>query len=380
VEHCVGPSSPSPPWSQAYTNSDRVSFLIVVQRPFAWSVPATCACGKLSGAVVELSPPPLTASNTPGFEETSTHLRQRDRDRHGCCTPPENHNWHTRNLKCELTAPCDSEFLELRYTAATERLAIEVVPAMGGAVVCTPRFARKLASGHLSTGYLGEWLAHYAGRDVTHALLYSDECLEEVLTPLVLEKQAAGSGLQVRIVDISRARDFPAWYHNQILAMRDCWGRAVAGGAGWMISMDMDEMVLVPEGWSRAPAFASAAAVSFGSLIPCAGGEQHQCLRTARGHRKYALRTTERTGAGSLQPPAFIHGDPRELALASGSGMYVMHFSRCELGGFKARSHDGDWLTVMLKDRGWPAATIEDLQNTTKLPSCPLDHPTWTYY
>jgi hypothetical protein len=359
--------------------------MVVIQRPFAWTAPTACACGHKAGTVVQLSPEPLLDKfGTPGFEETSTHLRQRDRDRHGCCTPTVNHNWHTRNLKCELPVACGAEFVELRYAAHSEQLSVEVMPPMGGAVVCAPRFGRKLASLSLASGYLGDWLSHYAGRDVTHALLYSDECLEEVLTPAVLAHESTKSGLQARVVDISRAREFPTWYHNQVLAMRDCWGRAVAGGASWMLSMDADEMLLVPKGWSQALAFASAAALSFGSSVPCASGPQAPCLPGSQGHRKYALRSRAVKGAPPLLPPAFIHGDPREVAFSTAAGMFVMHFSQCPLEHFRGRAgHDGDWLPVVLRDRGWLAATIEGLQNSTggaKLATCPLVKPPWAYH
>ena len=386
-KRCLAENSASHPWSRAYTGKDdRRSFMVVLQRPFAWTAPFECRCGDAKSLLTQLSPEPLDKSNTPGFEETSTHLRQRDRDRHGCCTPPANHNWHTRNLQCTFETPCALEVLKLGYSdGGVEDATVETMTAMGGAAVCMPRYGRKLAQGHLNSNYLHDWLKHYGERDTTHVFLYSDECVDEVLTPTVLAHQREGSGVSVvNLVDISQVREFPAWYHNQVLAMRDCWARAAAGGATWMLSLDADELLLVPPGWSSAPAFAPAQALSFGSLNPCSSAENSRpCERTASGHRKYALRSA--ANHNSLSPPSFIHGDPQEMALSTNSGMFVMHFSRCELEGFKRRSSMGGWLSAVLAERSsnWHAeATLDTLQNssgTAPPKSCGLRRP-WTYY
>lgn len=267
VERCLSPSSPTQLWSQAYTNDARLSFMLVMQRPFAWDVPTACSCGSQVAPLIHLSGEPIMETHPhrvqPGFEESSLRLRQKERDQHGCCTPPKNYEFYTRNLRCTFALPCGERFIELAGGQAFEQAAVQVVPRMGtqggGALVCAPRLTRKLAAAHLASGYLGEWFSHYASRDAKVAILYSGDCLADVLTPSVLAKEA--KGLQVIVVDLSSTREVPAWYHSQVLTMRDCWARGVSGGAAWSASFDMDELLAVPPGWSAAPAFATAHAI-----------------------------------------------------------------------------------------------------------------------
>lgn len=267
LARCVSPSSPTQLWSQAYTNEARLSFMLVMQRPFSWDVPTSCSCGSQVALLIHLSGEPIIETHPhrvqPGFEESSLRLRQKERDQHGCCTPPKNYEFYTRNLRCTFAQPCGERSIELAGGQGFEQAAVEVVPRMGGkgggALVCAPRLTRMSAAAHLSNGYLGEWFSHYARRDVNVAVLYSDDCLADVLTPSVLAKEA--KGLHVIVVDISSTREVPAWYHSQVLTMRDCWARGVSGGAAWSASFDMDELLAVPPGWSAAPAFAAASAV-----------------------------------------------------------------------------------------------------------------------
>jgi hypothetical protein len=89
----------------------------------------------------------------------------------------------------------------------------------GGAAVCAPRYDRKLASTHLLSNHLRDWIEHYATRDVTQFFLYGTDCVEEVLTPRIIAQQKGNNSVRVEVVDISSARDFAGWYHHQFLAM-----------------------------------------------------------------------------------------------------------------------------------------------------------------
>lgn len=175
---------------------------------------------------------------------------------YSCCSPswgPEN-DWYTRTLRCSFNERCDLDSVTLQQPSVgkSEKVkAVDISPVKEGALVCAPRYSRKLAATHLDTSprggfnYLSEWIKHYAERDFSKILLYADDCLSDVLTPKILAEQASGSGADVSIVDISEARDVPVWYHNQLLAMRDCWARGVAGGARWSASLDLDEFLVV---------------------------------------------------------------------------------------------------------------------------------------
>lgn len=267
VALCLSPSSPTRLWSQAYTNEARLSFMLVMQRPFAWNVPTSCSCGSQTTPLLHLSGEPILETHPhrvqPGFEESSLRLRLKEREQHGCCTPPKNYEFYTRNMRCTFSQPCDQDSIELTGGQAFEKAAVEVISRMGdqegGALICAPRLTRKLATAHLASGYLSEWFSTYASRDAKGIALYSDDCLADVLTPSVLAKVA--KNLQVTVVDISSTREVPAWYHSQLLTMRDCWARGVSGGALWSGSFDIDELLAIPPGWSAAPAFADAYAL-----------------------------------------------------------------------------------------------------------------------
>lgn len=267
VTRCLAPSSPTRLWSQAYADESKLSFMLVMQRPFKWSVPVSCSCGSQTTPLIHLSGEPILETHPhrvqPGFEESSLRLRLKEREQHGCCTPPTNYEFYTRNLRCTFPQPCDQESIDLIGGQAIEKVAVEIIPRMGGqdggALICAPRLSRKLATVHLASGYLSEWFSHYASRDAKAINLYSDDCLADVLTPNVLANVA--KGLQITVVDISSTREVPAWYHSQLLAMRDCWARGVSGGALWSGSLDLDELLAIPTGWSAAPAFADAHAL-----------------------------------------------------------------------------------------------------------------------
>jgi len=391
VEACL-PTS----WSRGYTrNNDRRSFMIVVQRPLAWDTPRSCKCHVQQTPTVRLSEEPSKRldGNDSGFEESSSRLRQKERAMHKCCTPPVNHEWRTRNLLCVFDSPCQEPFITLqRDNGMAEAVRIEIVPDMarpdgkGGALLCAPRASRKLVTSHLASGHLREWLQHHGERDFTHALLYSDDCTgSKVLSPSILETilKAKSALKTVTVVDLSSSRDRPVWYHNQLLAMRDCWARGVAGGAAWSVCLDLDEFLVVPTAWSESHAFASAPALSFATLNPClpsAASLKGACMPTWHGHRKYALRATPQQHAGhsvSLRPPGYIHGDPLEWSLSVSSGMLVLHFSRCPLAPFAAAAGNGSWQERVFQEKKWFIANPADLQKNTELAQCPS--PAWIY-
>lgn len=209
----------------------------------------------------------------------------------------------------------------------------------------------------------------------------------------------------ISVVDLSPSRDTPVWYHNQLLAMRDCWARGVAGGAAWSASLDLDEFLVVPLGWASAPAFASAPSLSFASVVPCSqttadaiSFHKEACVPTHHGHRKYVLRAaapppSPQGGGGlsktihgvlGLRPPGYIHGDPLEYRLSAASGMFLLHFSRCPLAPFTKPTAPGvkSWQGALFQEKHWPMASLSDLQNSTSPPTS-LDlapcSSIWTY-
>ena len=268
ITRCLSPSSPTRLWSQAYTDEVMFSFMLVMQRPFAWDVPVSCSCGSQSTPLIHLSGG-ITDHHglQPGFEESSLRLRQKEREQHGCCTPSNNYKFYTRNLRCTFSQPCEQQFIELTGGQAHEKVAVELVPRMGsqesGALICAPRLTRKSATMHLTSGYLTEWINHYASRDASGIILYSDDCLADVLTRGILANIT--KGLHEIVVDISSTREVPGWYHSQMLAMRDCWARGVSGGALWSGSSD----ILMKQVWVPARCAASEQCVCCGKVGAC---------------------------------------------------------------------------------------------------------------
>jgi hypothetical protein len=117
----------------------------------------------------------------------------------------------------------------------------------GGVVVCSPRLDRKTAvragvprsggvGGGGGSGYLGQWLQHHHARDAAHFFIYSDDCLDKrSLESLAAAREKPSSPSSsssfsslhsvanrggVTVVDISGIREFPGWYHHQMLTMK----------------------------------------------------------------------------------------------------------------------------------------------------------------
>lgn len=94
-----------------------------------------------------------------------------------------------------------------------------------------------------------------------------------------------------------------------------------------------DEILLIPHGWSTAPAFDVHTALSFGSSNACAKSpfDDASCSRVWKGHRKYAIRTQKTEPLNRLLPPQYIHGHPAEFMIPKSSGVFIAHLSRCSI-------------------------------------------------
>ena len=131
-----------------------------------------------------------------------------------------------------------------------------------GARLCVPRLDRKLLSQASDSGYFTQWLSHHHQRDISTISIYSDDCINDRLMQIVTPSF-------VEAVDISRIATYNGWYHHQMLAIKDCFARASAAGNSFAIYLDIDEMLVVPPGWSSSPAMKDHLALSFASRSAC---------------------------------------------------------------------------------------------------------------
>jgi hypothetical protein len=348
TERCLSPDY-KPPWSKAYWNSKRKRVFVVLQRPFSWLPPKQCTCGAAGGnrqigSVLSLDPPAKSKQpSTPGWEEWPGHIGKKYLSQYGCCDAGD--EWRTRVLYCEFHEQCadDTVTFEGSATEPAEAITVTVLEKAQGsdAMLCSPRLEKKLLAEMLRTQYLQQWLQHYRSRSVQTFTFYSDDCAGDKIPPTL--------GDSINIVDISSIGEYPGWYHHQILAIKDCWARASAAEHSWTLFVDLDELLLIPRGWTTASIFQSHQGLSFGSYNPCDTRpyDAAPCQRVWKGHRKYALRTDVATHTA----PQYIHGHPLEHILPVSSGIFIAHLKRCAI------SNISNMVKVLSKE-----ASLSDLE------------------
>ena len=313
--------SENPPWTAAYTNRERMYIYLVLQRPSGYMPPTHCVCDQEIGTIIS-DDEPSTKAGSPGWEEWPHHMKERYMLRAGCCDGGD--TWRTRSLQCQFKTPCHMTSIKLVGSKHEPRdktiPLVSVRDESRGARLCVPRLDRKLLSQASDSGYFTQWLSHHHQRDISTISIYSDDCINDRLMQIVTPSF-------VEAVDISRIATYNGWYHHQMLTIKDCFARASAAGNSFAIFLDMDEMLVVPPGWSSSLAMKGHLALSFASRNACDKGSFDNCRRVWMGHRKYALRTLTK------YPhifPGYIHCHPAETTLPMSSGMFVLHFGGCK--------------------------------------------------
>ena len=168
---------------------------------------------------------------------------------------------------------------------------------------------------------------------------YSDDCAGDKFTT---------SGDSINIVDISSIGEYLGGIiidtrHQRLL------GSCFCCRAQLDTFVDLDELLLIPRGWTTASIFQSHQGLSFGSYNPCDTRpyDAAPCQRVWKGHRKYALRTDVATHTA----PQYIHGHPLEHILPVSSGIFIAHLKRCAI------SNISNMVKVLSKE-----ASLSDLE------------------
>jgi hypothetical protein len=209
------------------------------------------------------------------------------------------------------------------------------------------------------------WLGTYLDYYETHhrmdriAIYTDDDVLWTNLTDFAQNRTCRGPTCSALTpVHINRRTAALGHYHGQMVALWDCWARALSEGAQWILQLDLDEVMTWPfedltwdEVFGLADAFTvaswpydgrteeysaghcpAAKATLQGRVTDCPHPADRDCCRCRAWRRKYAIRG-DPNGARplSIHQPGGPRSPRRVWAVDPASGVLLKHYSLSDI-------------------------------------------------